>query len=288
VTHDVSPQPPEPEGQRTTGRLDDDGADSGLGIPGSELGDEGIALEDERRAEATRRRRRLVVREFVETTVLALLVFLCVRASFQNFVVDGRSMSPTLENGQFLVVNKLVYTRVDIDRLSRFIPFLDAGSSPQRDLFTSPERGDIIVLKDPGKPDTDLVKRIIGLPGETLEIVDGHVYIDGHLLIEPYIKMTWQGGKPRIVIPPGEYFVMGDNRDASKDSRSTEVGLVPRSLIIGKAMLSYWPLSRFGLAPNESPDISTKDGRPQLSSLTLPDMVNAVGSSGRPAVGSGP
>ncbi|MCC6382595.1 MAG: signal peptidase I [Dehalococcoidia bacterium] len=213
-----------------------------------------------------RSRGRTLVRELVETGLLALLVFLAVRASFQNFKVDGTSMYPTLQNGQFLIVNKLVYSQVDLEKLSRYLPFVEPGDTPKRDVFHGPERGDIVVLKDPKRPDTDLIKRVIGLPGEALEIVQGKVYINGRYLEEPYIKSPWHFDKPKQVIPPGEYFVMGDNRDNSLDSRSPQVGLVPREMIIGKAMLSYWPLSEFGLAPNATPKLEEK---PTLTTLRL-------------------
>jgi signal peptidase I len=203
-----------------------------------------------------RPRGRTVARELVETLLLALLVFLAVRASFQNFKVDGSSMYPTLENGEFLIVNKLVYSEVDVEKLGKFLPFLDAGDSPKRFVFHGPERGDIVVLRDPGQPEVDLIKRVVGLPGETIEIVNGTIFIDGRMLEEPYIGQAWHYTGPRIVIGPGEYFVMGDNRDNSKDSRS--VGPIPKDLIIGKALLTYWPARDFGLAPNESPRLSDK------------------------------
>ena len=207
------------------------------------------------------------IRELVETGLLALLVFLSVRASFQNFKVEGSSMYPTLENGQFLIVNKLVYSEVDMEKLSSFVPFVDAGSDPKHNVFHGPERGDIIVLKDPRNTETDLIKRVIGLPGETLEIQDGKVYINDHLLDEPYIKAVWHDTKQKILIPPGEYFVMGDNRDNSLDSRSSQVGLVPQDLIIGKAMLSYWPRDKFGLAPNEEGTLG--DEKPVLTTKRI-------------------
>jgi signal peptidase I len=283
-----SAMPGEPGVAMSTSPADARPAIGDLDFLAPEPGDAGNPAEDPARRLAARKRRLLVVRELIETVLLALLVFLFVRGSFQNFVVDGNSMYPTLENGQFLVVNKLVYSQVDVNRLSRFVPFVDPGSSPRRNIFHGPERGDIVVFKDPGKPETDLVKRIIALPGETIEIVDGRVYINDRLLIEPYIKERWQGSKPRVSIPAGEYFVMGDHRSASKDSRSADVGLVPRSLIIGKAMLSYWPPSKFGLAPNESGGISTTEGRPQVSSITLGEMVEFVGRSPAPALRSDP
>jgi signal peptidase I len=216
-------------------------------------------------------RAKTLARELVETGLLALLVFLAVRASFQNFKVDGTSMTPTLSDGQFLIVNKVVYSQVNVAKLSNFLPFLDPGDQPERNVFHGPERGDIVVLVDPRKPDTDLIKRIIALPGETVEISDGHVYINDHLLEEPYIKTAWHDNKPKQLIPANQYYVLGDNRDNSLDSRSTQVGLVPQDLIIGKAMLSYWPTSKFGLAPNEAGNISAKDGPPHLAAQRIDD-----------------
>lgn len=208
-----------------------------------------------------RSRARSLVREVVETSMLALLVFLAVRASFQNYRVEGHSMDPTLQNGEFLLVNRLVYSEINVARLSTFIPFIDARGQTQRSVFHGPQRGDIIVLKDPrDTANQRLVKRVIGLPGDTLEVVDGHVYINGRLLIEPYITQPWHGSTPKITIPAGDYFVMGDNRDASWDSRY--FGLLPRDLIIGKAALSYWPLSKFGEPAHASPTLADAVTRP--------------------------
>ncbi len=213
-------------------------------------------------------RSKTLVRELVETGLLALLVFLSVRASFQNFKVDGISMQPTLEDGQFLIVNKLVYSEVNLDKLSNFVPFVDPGSDPRRNVFHGPERGDIIVLRSPSKPDIDLIKRVIGLPGDTVEIRDGHVYINDQLLIEPYITQPWSDNKPKVTLPADQYYVLGDNRSNSADSRSQQVGLVHKDLIIGKAMLSYWPRNKFGLAPNGSPTLEQK---PVLSGQRIDD-----------------
>jgi signal peptidase I len=221
-----------------------------------------LAIEVERQEQLRRRRTRTIVRELTETGLLALIVFLGVRASLQNFKVDGSSMFPTLHNGQFLIVNKLVYTEIDTKTLGKFLPFVDSGTSSKRSMFHGPQRGDIVVLVDPQRSTTDLVKRIIGLPGDSLEIVDGKVYINGQLLIEPYIKTAWHDTKPKVEIPAGEYFVMGDNRDNSLDSRSSQVGLIPADHIIGKALLSYWPADQFGLAPNEAPSLSAQNAVP--------------------------
>lgn len=236
-------------------------ATPGPAYPGSEP----PAEDDDRPVAPSATSSKVVIREIVETLLLALLVFLAVRASFQNFKVDGESMMPTLHNGQFMIVNKIEFAQVDAGQISRFIPFLNASPHEKRDVFHGPERGDIVVLVNPQEPSIDLVKRVIGLPGETLQIVDGHVYINDHLLIEPYIKHPWGGSTPKITIPGDKYFVMGDNRTNSLDSRSPQVGLIPRDLMIGKAMLTYWPLSRFGLAPNASPKLSQTQTTPQVA-----------------------
>jgi signal peptidase I len=196
---------------------------------------------------------RALVREVVETGLLALLVFLAVRASFQNYRVHGHSMDPTLEDGEFLLVNRLEYAQVDVGNLARFIPFFDE-SSDKKDVFHGPQRGDIVILEDPRNPAGDrLVKRVIGLPGEKFEIANGVAYVNGRALHEPYLTTPWTGSTPAIVIPAGEFFVMGDNRNNSDDSRF--LGLIPRDLIIGKAMVAFWPKEKFGFAPNEAPTL---------------------------------
>ncbi|MFQ5380039.1 MAG: signal peptidase I [Dehalococcoidia bacterium] len=209
---------------------------------------------------------RSLVRNIVETGLLAILVFLAVRVSFQNFRVDGTSMSPTLADGEFLLVNKLVYSEVNMGKLSNFLPFIDAEEDEMRFVFHGPHRGDIVVLRDPRRPEQDLIKRVIGLPGETVEILNGKVYINGFLLREPYIQSRWNDSRPKIPIPEGQYYVLGDNRNNSLDSRSPQVGLIPKSLILGKALLTYWPFGRFGLAPN-SPGTS---GGPELTTARIP------------------
>ncbi|MCA9844249.1 MAG: signal peptidase I, partial [Dehalococcoidia bacterium] len=228
------------------------------------------------------RKTRTWVRELVETGLLALLVFLSVRASFQNFKVDGSSMSPTLADGQFLIVNKLVYSEVDVDKLSKYVPFVSAGDDPTRHVFHGPERGDIIVLRDPSTPTQDLIKRVMGLPGEKIEVYNGAVYINDQRLEEPYLKEAWgrngQGNYPAVIVPEGTYFVMGDNRDNSKDSRSSQIGFIAEDLIIGRAELSYLPLDAFGLIGNGGATLSEQDGRPRLTSQLKPESAAALAS----------
>jgi len=246
------------------------GASDGTGFAPPPWAMEGLEGEDEAGpAPRSGTRTKTWIRELVETGLLALLVFLSVRASFQNFKVEGSSMYPTLEDGQFLIVNKLVYSEVDMEKLGEYVPFVEAGSDPKRNVFHGPERGDIVVLVDPRDPATDLIKRVIGLPGETVEIVDGKVYINDRLLEEPYITSPWNDSMAKIVLPPDEFFVMGDNRENSLDSRSAQVGLIGADLIIGKAMLSYWPQSKFGLAPNEAGSLG--DEKPVLTTQRVDD-----------------
>lgn len=196
-------------------------------------------------------RRTAIVREFVETALLAVLVFLAVRASVQHYRVEGESMDPTLESGEFLLVNSLVYSEVNLQKIADWVPFWDPGGPDVRHVFHAPERGDIIILNPRQRHDRDLVKRIVGIPGDTFEIHDGNVYVNGNRLIEPYINEPWRGEMAPIQIPAHNYFVMGDNRNASLDSRA--FGLVVEDDIIGKAMASWWPKEKWGPAGSEEP-----------------------------------
>ena len=196
---------------------------------------------------------RRVAWELIQTLVLAALIFLMVRGVAQNFRVEGPSMEPGLHNGQYLLVNKAVYFKLDLDRLSKYIPFIDGGDNPSRFLFHGPERGDVVVFRYPRDPSRDFIKRVIGVPGDTVEIRDGVVTVNGTVLDEPYINGGANSDMAVKVVPEGSYFVMGDNRPNSSDSRSW--GFVPEENIIGKAMFSYWPLSEFGGVGNTSIDL---------------------------------
>jgi signal peptidase I len=168
---------------------------------------------------------KLLLRELIETVVLALLIFLLIRGVIQNFRIEGFSMEPNLHQGQYLIVNKAMYRWVH-----------------------PPERGDIIVFQYPRAPDRDFIKRVIGLPGEKIEIRDGSVYINDVPLDEPYLPEPTRGNMAPTVTGPDEYFVLGDNRDNSSDSRSW--GSLPAESIIGKAWLSYWPPRWWGPIPD--------------------------------------
>lgn len=196
---------------------------------------------------------RRVAWELIQTLVLAALIFLMVRGVAQNFRVEGPSMEPGLHNGQYLLVNKAVYFKLDLDTLSKYIPFIDGGDNPSRFLFHGPQRGDVIVFRYPRDPSRDFIKRIIAIPGDTVEIRDGIVTVNGVVLEEPYINDGANSDMSPKVVPEGSYFVMGDNRPNSSDSRSW--GFVPEENIIGKAMFSYWPLGEFGGVGNTSIDL---------------------------------
>ena len=153
----------------------------------------------------------------LEVAVITTLVFLLARVFVQNYQVDGPSMTPTLLNGQYILVNKADY-------------------------FThGPQRGDVIVFRFPKDTSRDFVKRVIGVPGDTVQTRDnGAVIVDGVLLVEPYVNDDINPTTQTWTIGPDQYFVMGDNRGDSYDSR--DWGPVPASDILGKAEFVYWPL----------------------------------------------
>ena len=174
------------------------------------------------------------VREIISTAVYLLAVvavtFLFVQFVGQRTHVNGDSMNVTLEDGDNLIVDKLSYR------------------------FSEPERYDIIVFPYQYQEKTYYIKRIIGMPGETVQIIDGMVYIDGEMLDESYGKEVMQysgvAGDP-IELGTDEYFVLGDNRNNSSDSRDPSVGNIKEDQIIGKAFIRIWPLNKFGILKHQ-------------------------------------
>ena len=190
------------------------------------------------------------VRDVVETLVLTAVIFLLVRSVVQNFKVEGRSMEPTLRNGQYLLINKATYWHLDAELATQVAP---GWVDPQAGAFYpfgEPQRGDIVVFRYPKDPSRDFIKRVIALPGETVEVKQGKVYVDGRLIDEFYLNETPNYSSPAQRLRPGEYFVLGDNRNNSSDSHVW--GAVPRDNIIGKAWLSYWPPEHLGLLTNQA------------------------------------
>ena len=155
-----------------------------------------------------------IVLDILETLILAVVLYFGINAVSVRVRVDGFSMNPTLQDGEYILVNRLAYK------------------------IGHPVRGDIIVFSFPMDPKQDLIKRVIGLPGESIFVQDGKVMINGVPLEEPYIAAppiyngTWE-------VPKGQLFVLGDNRNESKDSH--EWGLLPLENVVGRAVLIYWP-----------------------------------------------
>ena len=156
----------------------------------------------------------LWVRDLLVATVASLLI---ITFLYQPVRVEGTSMLPRLEDSDRLFINKLVYH------------------------IESVQRGDVVVFHYPRDPELRYIKRVIAIPGDRLRIDHGHVVLNGRLLDEPYVPEEYRDSHsmPEVVIPPGQYFMMGDHRSISSDSR--EFGPVRRSFIYGKAAFVYWP-----------------------------------------------
>lgn len=158
--------------------------------------------------------------DLLETVILAVVLFFAINAVSARVRVDGFSMVPTLQNGEYVLVNRLAFRS------------------------KTPERGDIIVFVSPQVSDLDLIKRVIGLPGDKVTISGGVVQVNGQVLDEPYIAAApiyngeWN-------VPEGNLFVLGDNRNDSSDSHAW--GLLPIENVIGKAILIYWPIPEWNL-----------------------------------------
>lgn len=167
-------------------------------------------------------KRRGLLREILETVLLVAAIYALVNLATARFIVDGASMQPNFATGQFLIVSRVNY------------------------LFSEPEYGDIIVFHEPRREEDDYIKRVIGLPGDTIEIREAQVYVNGGLIDEPYINNTKTCfGDCAWTLTGDEYFVMGDNRQHSSDSRA--FGPVERRLIVGEALVRYWPPSKWGI-----------------------------------------
>lgn len=202
--------------------------------------------------EARKAKRGGWVRELVETLVLTVVIFFGVRTMVQSFRVDGPSMLPSLHTNQLVIVNKALYWHTSDDSpLAALAPGPNTGLGHEF-YFHGPNRGEVIVFRAPMNPDSDYIKRVIGVPGDLVEIRGGKVWLNGKLLKEPYIHgaLTETNGQTgsRVRVPAESYFVMGDNRAGSSDSR--DWGFVPLKNVIGKAMFVYWPVGDWGGIPH--------------------------------------
>lgn len=183
-----------------------------------------------------------LLREVFEVVVLAVILYFGISFAVQAVHVEGLSMYATLDDNDYLIANKIDYR------------------------LHTPQRGDIIILRPPADNSKDFIKRIIALPGEKLLIRDSVVYINGHRLEEPYLPEAWTtlnnwtgpGGPDGTVIPLHQYFVMGDNRNKSQDSRL--FGSIDRDRIDGRAWFRIWPLSHFGDIYSLMPRIEATGG----------------------------
>lgn len=180
-----------------------------------------------------------LAREITEAVLLALVVLLVLQTTVRNFKVEGSSMSPTLEGGQYLVVDQASFFKIDKERLSRIVPFWKESEAEPEYAFDPPGRGEIIVFNYPLDPGKDFVKRVVGLPGETVEVRGGIVYVDGEALPEPYLKRKDESNARKVALGESEYYVIGDNRRNSNDSRAW--GPVNEEQIVGRVWLVYWP-----------------------------------------------
>lgn len=175
-------------------------------------------------------------REVLETLVLTALIYFSIRAVVQNFRIEGHSMEPALQSGQYLLVNKLVYRCL--------------GLLSDEACVSEPQRGDVIVFHAWDEhPRKDFIKRVIGLPGEELALREGRIFVNGEPLSESYLRQAPvdPSTNQTVVLGEQEYFVLGDNRANSSDSRV--YGALKRDHIVGKAWLSYWPPEQAGVVP---------------------------------------
>ena len=161
------------------------------------------------------------IRDWIISIAAAVAMALIIRTYIvELYIVDGPSMRPTLQHEERLVVSKFIYKLRD------------------------PERGEVLIFRYPRDPSRDFIKRVIAIGGDTLEIKDGRVYLNGQMQTEDYILEKTRTEYPKVTVPEGTVFVMGDNRNNSDDSRFADVGFVPFELIKGKALMIFWPLDK--------------------------------------------
>jgi signal peptidase I len=173
--------------------------------------------------------------ELAEVAALALGLYLVITFALQTVHVIGLSMYPTVDDQNYLIAVKVPY------------------------YFHAPQRGDIVIMRDPYDPSRDFIKRIVGVPGDRIVIRDGTVFIDERKLDEPYVVKPWSDTWPpsgqEQTLGPDQYFVMGDNRNHSSDSRV--FGAINRNEIEAEAWLRVYPLSEFGVIGGPPPHMTT-------------------------------
>jgi signal peptidase I len=168
------------------------------------------------------------LREFLIEIILIALFMVVWFTVIEAREVFQSSMEPNFHEGERVLINKATYWS----------------------WIGEPHRGDVVVIKAPNQDNEAFIKRVIGLPGDTVEIARGVLYLDGVKINEPYVKLSFTYSYPKTTIPADDYFVLGDNRDISNDSHLW--GVLPRKNIIGKVFLIYWPPQSWGLVPRYS------------------------------------
>ena len=191
------------------------------------------STEDEEPEESGWQTAWAVVREIGETILLTLIIFFLIQLVIRNFRVVGTSMNDNLQDGQYLIIDKLTYSA----------PFEWMG-------WGGPQHGDVVVFEPPNHPGEDYVKRIVGLPGETVEVRDGKVYVNGEVLDESFRPKTPTYRVSPVTVPEDYVYVLGDNRNNSNDSHNW--GVLPIENIVGRAWLSYWPPDLWGTISRQS------------------------------------
>ena len=162
--------------------------------------------------------------DWLVSIIVAVALAFCIRTFLvEPYMVEGSSMYPTLKNHERLIVDKLSY------------------------FVTNPKRGEIVVFRFPKDESRDFIKRVIAVGGDTIEMKDGQVFVNGQALKEDYIYKNDPKGKNissyrKTIVPEGTIFVLGDNRNNSEDSRFADVGFVPHKLVKGRALVCFWPL----------------------------------------------
>ena len=197
---------------------------------GAASSDEGKDLKKKKKEKKPEKKKSgwMVALDYALTILITVAVcFLIIKFVAVRSVVEGHSMEPTLSDGNNLIVQKISY------------------------YFHEPERFDVIVFRLESNPKTHYIKRVIGLPGETVQIKDGYVYINGEKLIDDIYGQELinepKMAKNPITVKEGEFFVLGDNRNNSRDSRYADPGLIKKEQILGKAFIRFWPLNKIGI-----------------------------------------
>lgn len=187
--------------------------------PAHVAGAEAAAVRPERRLAAVLGLRGWVRDLMISVAVSAFIILFL----YQPVKVEGTSMMPVLSDQERIFINKFVYRLEPISR------------------------GDIVVFRYPRDPEKSYIKRVVGVPGDTVKVDEGHVFVNGRELIEQYVPRAYVDRRtyPQVIVPEGAYYVLGDHRSLSNDSR--EFGPVPEEYIYGKAVLVYWPMEKAGL-----------------------------------------